>query len=85
LVKFLVIVLGVGWLLGQLIRYFVRSKLAKFAQQVSEVAREQQREQQRRSKPDSSVNVDFVPKEHLKKNQKDIQGGEYVDYEEVKD
>jgi hypothetical protein len=68
LIKFLVIVLGVGWLLGQLVRYFLRTKLAKFAQQVSEVAREQQREQH-----------------HLKKKQKDIQGGEYVDYEEVKE
>lgn len=85
MVKFLVILLGVGWLLGQLVRYFLRTKLAKFAQQVSEVAREQQREQQRKSRPEAGVNVDFVPREHLKKNQKDIQGGEYVDYEEVKD
>lgn len=85
MVKFLVILLGVGWLLGQLVRYFLRSKLAKFAQQVSEVAREQQREQQRKTRPEAGVNVDFVPREHLKKNQKDIQGGEYVDYEEVKE
>lgn len=85
MVKFLVILLGVGWLLGQLVRYFLRSKLAKFAQQVSEVAREQQREQQRKARPESGVNVDFVPQDHLKKKQKDIQGGEYVDYEEVKD
>jgi hypothetical protein len=85
LVKFLVILLGVGWLLGQLVRYFLRSKLAKFAQQVSEVAREQQREQQRKTRPEAGVNVDFVPQDHLKKKQKDIQGGEYVDYEEVKD
>ncbi len=85
MVKFLVILLGVGWLLGQLVRYFLRSKLAKFAQQVSEVAREQQREQQRKTRPEAGVNVDFVPQDHLKKKQKDIQGGEYVDYEEVKD
>ena len=85
MVKFLVILLGVGWLLGQLVRYFLRSKLAKFAQQLSEVAREQQREQQRKTRPEAGVNVDFVPREHLKKNQKDIQGGEYVDYEEVKE
>lgn len=85
MVKFLVILLGVGWLLGQLVRYFLRTKLAKFAQQVSEVAREQQREQQRKARPEAGVNVDFVPQDHLKKKQKDIQGGEYVDYEEVKD
>ena len=30
--KFLVILLGIGWLLGQLIRFFLRTKLAKFAQ-----------------------------------------------------
>lgn len=85
MIKFLVIVLGVGWLLGQLVRYFLRTKLAKFAQQVSEVAREQQREQQRKTRPEQGVNVDFVPKEHLQKRQKDIQSGEYVDYEEVKE
>lgn len=85
MVKFLVILLGVGWLLGQLVRYFLRTKLAKFAQQVSEVAREQQREQQRKTRPEAEVNVDFVPREHLKKSQKDLQGGEYVDYEEVKE
>ena len=85
MVKFLVILLGVGWLLGQLVRYFLRSKLAKFAQQVNAAAAEQKREQQRKSRPESAVNVDFVPRETLKKNQKDIQGGEYVDYEEVKE
>lgn len=85
MVKFLIILLGVGWLLGQLVRYFLRSKLAKFAQQVNAAAAEQQREQQRKARPEASVNVDFVPREHLKKNQKDIQGGEYVDYEEVKE
>ncbi len=85
MVKFLLILLGVGWLLGQLVRYFLRSKLAKFAQQVNAAAMDQKREQQRKSRPESAVNVDFVPREHLKKNQKDIQGGEYVDYEEVKD
>ncbi len=85
MVKFLVILLGVGWLLGQLVRYFLRSKLAKFARQVNAAAAEQQREQQRKARPESGVNVDFVPREHLKKNQKDIQGGEYVDYEEVKE
>ncbi len=85
MVKFLLILLGVGWLLGQLVRYFLRTKLAKFARQVSEVSREQQREQQRKTRPEAGVNVDFVPREHLKKNQKDLQGGEYVDYEEVKE
>ena len=84
MVKFLIILLGVGWLLGQLIRYFLRSKLAQFARQVNEAAMEQQRAQQRaQSKKD--VNVDFIPREQEEKRRKDIQGGEYIDYEEVKE
>lgn len=85
MVKFLIIILGVGWLLGQLIRYFLRSKLSQFARQVNEAAMEQQRAQQRASRPKDSVNVDYIPKEELEKRKKDIQGGEYVDYEEVKE
>lgn len=84
MVKFLVILLGVGWLLGQLIRYFLRSKLAQFAKQVNEAAMEQQRAQ-KRAQSKSDVNVDFVPREQEEKRRKDIQGGEYIEYEEVKD
>ena len=85
MVKFLLILLGVGWLLGQLIRYFFRSKLAQFAKQVNAAAEEQQRAQRHASRPKDSVNVDFIPKEELEKRKKNIEGGEYVDYEEVKE
>lgn len=85
LLKFVVILLGIGWLLGQLLRYFLRSKLARFAQQVAEVEKEQRRAQQAQSRPKEDVNVDFVPDAHNAKRKKDIQGGEYIDYEEVKD
>jgi hypothetical protein len=85
LIKFLIIVLGVGWLLGQLIRYFLRSKLAKFAQKVNEAAKEEQRAQAHTSRQKDEVVVDYVPKQFQKKRQKDIKGGDYVDYEEVKE
>jgi hypothetical protein len=85
LVKFLIIILGVGWLLGQLIRYFLKTKLAKFAKQVNEAAMEERRAQQQASRPKNSVNVDFIPREEIEKRKKDIEGGEYVDYEEVKE
>jgi hypothetical protein len=85
LLKFLVVLLGVGWLLGQLIRYFLRSKLAKFAKQVNEAAMEEKRAQQQASRAKNSVNVDFIPREEIEKRKKDIEGGEYVDYEEVKE
>ena len=86
MLKALVIILGVGWLLGQLIRYFLRSKLAKFAQQVNEAAREHQQAQQRNTAPKSgNVNVDHIPENFKSKRSKEIKGGDYVDYEEVKD
>ncbi|OYX22654.1 MAG: DUF4834 domain-containing protein [Algoriphagus sp. 32-45-6] len=85
LLKFVIILLGIGWLLGQLIRYFLRSKLSQLAKQVNEAAKEQQRAQQQASRQKDSVVVDFIPKEELEKRKKDIEGGEYVDYEEIKE
>lgn len=85
MLKFLIIFLGVGWLLGQLIRYFLKSKLAKFAQHVNETQKEQMRANQQNARSKEGVNVDFIPKEHQQKRSKDIEGGEYVDYEEVKE
>ncbi len=83
--KFLVIVLGVGWLLGQLIRYFLRSKLAKFARHVNDIAKEEQRAQRHASASKDDIIVDFVPKKQEERGHKNIKGGEYVDYEEVKE
>ena len=83
--KFLVIVLGVGWLLGQLIRYFLRSKLARFARHVSEMAKEEQRAQRHASSPKDDIIVDIMPKQQKEKRERNIKGGEYVDYEDVKE
>jgi hypothetical protein len=83
--KFILIFLGVGWLFGQLLRYFLRSKLAQLARRVNEAAMEQQRAQQQAQRPKEGVHVDFIPKKSAEKMKKDIEGGEYVDYEEVKD
>jgi hypothetical protein len=85
LIKFLFIVLGVGWLLGQLLRYFLRSKLAQLARRVNDAAMEQQRAQQQAARPKDGVQVDFIPKEKIPRRKKEAEGGEYVDYEEVKD
>ncbi len=85
MIKFLFILLGVGWLLGQLLRYFLRSKLAQLARKVNEAAMEQQRSQQQAQRPRDGVIVDFIPKKSPQKMKKDIEGGEYVHYEEVKD
>jgi hypothetical protein len=68
--KILFILLGLGWLL---------------ARRVNEAAMDQQRAQQQAQRPRDGVNVDFIPKKSPQKMKKDIEGGEYVDYEEVKD
>jgi len=83
--KFLVIVLGVGWLLGQLIRYFLRSKLAKFARHVNDIAKEEQRAQRHASAAKDEIIVDYAPQNQKEKRANNIKGGEYVDYEEVKE
>ncbi|WP_215225955.1 DUF4834 family protein [Echinicola shivajiensis] len=83
--KYIILILCIGWLFGQLFRYFLRSKLGQFAQQVKAAAREEQRARQRATKDNGEIHVDYVPKEYQKRSKKDIRGGEYVDYEEVKD
>lgn len=84
--KYIIIILGIGWLLGQLVRYFLRTKLAKFVQQVNAAAKEQQHAQQRNTTPkNGNVHVDHIPENFKAKRSKEIKGGDYVDYEEVKD
>ncbi|SNS09056.1 protein of unknown function [Belliella buryatensis] len=83
--KYIIIILGIGWLLGQLVRYFLRTKLAKFVQQVNEAAKEQQRQQYQRTNPSGEIRVDHIPEKHKRKSQDLDKGGDYVDYEEVKD
>lgn len=46
---------------------------------------DQQRAQQQAARPKDGVQVDFVPKEKILRRKKEVEGGEYVDYEEVKD
>ena len=68
--------------MSALVRYFLRSKLKKFVDQVSEAQKEQYRQQRKPSH--GNVNVDFDPKNKEKKSGH-VSGGEYIDYEEVKD
>lgn len=83
ILKLIIFFIAVGWLMSTLVRYFLRSKLKKFVDQVNEVQREEYRRQRKPSH--GNVNVDFVPKEDQKRSPGNISGGEYVDYEEVKD
>lgn len=72
-----------GWIFSSLFKFFLNSKLKKFADQVKEAQREETR---RKNQPkDGNVNVDFVPGDRKKKSSGTINGGDYIDYEEVKD
>jgi|TARA_R110002049_G_scaffold217621_1_gene389054 hypothetical protein len=53
---------------------------------VNEVAKEAEREQRKSTQTSKDgIHVDVIPKKYAEKRQKDIKGGEYVDYEEVKE
>lgn len=81
--KAIIFLIAIGWLMSTLIRYFLRSKLKKFVDQVNEAQKEQYRQQRKPSH--GNVNVDFAPKNGRKDSSGNISGGEYIDFEEVKD
>ena len=45
---------------------------------------ERERQQQRKKSRSGNINVDFTPENDKKSGSKGYQGGEYVDYEEIK-
>lgn len=81
ILKIIIFFIAIGWLLSSLVKYFLRSKLKRFVDQVNEAQREQHR--QSRRPRNGNVNVDFVPKDQKTSNTR--KGGDYIDYEEVKD
>jgi uncharacterized protein YdbL (DUF1318 family) len=83
ILKLVIFFIAVGWVMSALVRYFLRSKLKKFVDQVNEAQKEQYRQQRKPTHGD--INVDYVPKENKKKSPGHISGGEYVDFEEVKE
>lgn len=83
ILKLIIFFIAVGWVMSALVRYFLRSKLKKFVDQVNEAQKEQHRQQ--RKPTHGNINVDYVPKDNKKNSSGHISGGEYVDFEEVKE
>ncbi|HLW20503.1 MAG TPA: hypothetical protein VKX33_09270 [Cyclobacteriaceae bacterium] len=83
ILKLIIFFIAIGWIMSTLVRYFLKSKLKKFVDQVNEVQKEQYRQQRKPSH--GNVNVDYIPKSDKKGSPGHISGGEYVDYEEVKE
>lgn len=81
ILKLILFFIAIGWILSSLVKYFLRSKLKQFVDQVNEANRAEYRKQS--TPKNGNVNVDFVPRD--KGGKGNIRGGEYIDYEEVKD
>lgn len=80
ILKLIIFFIAIGWIMSTLVKYFLRSKLKKFVDQVNEAQRSENRQ---KSRPrDGNVDVDYVSKG---KTSGTIRGGDYIDYEEVKD
>ncbi|REE05832.1 DUF4834 family protein [Marinoscillum furvescens] len=86
MLKFLIIIGLIAYVFfkvgGALFRMFF---LGASQQQRTQYQNQRYREQahQSRKAPGSNVNIDYVPRKE-EKSDKDFQGGDYVDYEEVK-
>jgi len=82
MLKFLIITFLIGYLIFKLIgaafKFVLRGNVS------SGQSRGHQTQNYSGKKPsDGNVNIDYVPKKG-KKNKKDFNGGEYVDFEEIK-
>ena len=79
MIKFLLIVIAFFYILSKIGGFVLRRLFGAAAQQ----AQQQQRAQTRKS-TDGNVHIDYAPKKG-EKSSKNFKGGDYVDFEEVKD
>lgn len=77
--KFLLILLIIFFVFPPLLRYFFRL----FIRDQFNKAQQQFYGQQKPPRPDGKIDVDFVPQK--KSKTENFKGGDYIDYEEVKD
>jgi hypothetical protein len=82
ILKFIVIFIGISWIFSRLLQYFIKSKLQQFVAKSQDLQKEEMR---RKRQNKEGVVVDHIPDDFQQKRSKEIKGGDYVDYEEVKD
>ena len=82
--KFLLILFVLLWLFIRLGGFIVKLLFSGSANQQRQSFNSNQQRSQYRKPSDGNVNIDYIPdaKKERKKNG-DIQGGDYVDYEEI--
>lgn len=82
MVKFLLILILIIYLLYRVWGFFV-SLIFGPQQQRYQQQQQSSNQQHAHKPPNSNVNVDYVPKKDRKSGE-DFEGGQYVDFEEVK-
>lgn len=83
LIKLILFIIVFSWIFRAISRIFL-GRLYRQAQQQQQFSKHQQRQHKRPA--DGNVNVDFSPAQKKpRKSSDDFKGGDYVDYEEVKD
>ncbi|WP_373494915.1 DUF4834 family protein [Aquiflexum sp.] len=80
--KFLLIAIALSWIFSKLLQFFLKSKLKQFVDHANNLKRE---EDFRKKPQKDTINVDHIPQEYQEKKSKEIRGGDYIDYEEVKE
>jgi hypothetical protein len=83
--KFLLIAIAISWIFSKLLKFFLRSKLKQFVDHANDLKREEDRRNRGGGSGNANVNVDHIPRDYQDKRSKEIKGGDYIDYEEVKD
>ncbi len=81
MLKFLTIFIIVCYVVYKVGGYLMRSLFISTSQQNQAPPHSQKKS---RKVPDSDLNIDYVPHSEKKNRKKDFDGGEYVDYEDVK-
>lgn len=87
MLKFLLITILIFYLIYKVGGFFFRMLFANAYQQHQRQQRYQQNgytQKQAKTPPNSNVRVEYVPDQEDRKEKKDFNGGQYVDYEEVK-
>ncbi len=79
MIKFLLIFFLVSYLIIKVGGYLIRTVFITMGPPQTPHTKRQSRKV-----PDSDLNIDYVPDKSKKRSDKDYDGGEYVDYEEVK-
>lgn len=83
--KFLLIAIAISWIFSKLLQFFLRSKLKQFVDHANDLKREEDKRNRGGGPGNANVNVDHIPRDYQDKRSKEIKGGDYIDYEEVKD